>query len=56
MGGHVVPTGEGRDMYRGNLREGDHWGDPSVNDRIILKGSSGIVMGGCYGLDRAGSG
>jgi len=32
--------GEGRGVYRvlvGNLREGDRWGDPSVDSRIILK-------------------
>jgi hypothetical protein len=23
-------------FWRGNLREGDHWGDPSVDVRIIL--------------------
>jgi len=31
--------GEGRSVYRvlvGNLREGDHWGDPGVDGRIIL--------------------
>jgi hypothetical protein len=31
--------GEERGVYRvlvGNLREGDHWGDPSVDGRIIL--------------------
>jgi len=37
--GHVARMGEGRGVYRvwwGNLREGDHWGDPGVNGRIIL--------------------
>jgi len=32
--------GEGRGVHRllvGNLREGDHWGDPDVNGRIILR-------------------
>ena len=33
-----------------NLREGDHWGDPGVDD-----GSSGSGMCGC-GLDGASSG
>jgi hypothetical protein len=31
--------GEGRGVYRvlvGNLREGDNWGDPGVDGRIIL--------------------
>jgi len=38
--GHVAPIGEGRGVYRfwwGNLRERDHWGDPSVDGRIILR-------------------
>jgi hypothetical protein len=37
--GHVTSTGEGRGVYRvlvGNLREGDHWGDPGIDGRIIL--------------------
>jgi hypothetical protein len=32
--------GEGRGVYRvlvGNLREGDHWGDPGVDGKIILR-------------------
>jgi hypothetical protein len=32
--------GEGRGVYRvlmGKLRERDHWGDPGVDGRIILK-------------------
>jgi hypothetical protein len=32
--------GEGRGMYRvlwGNQRERDHWGDPGVDGRIILR-------------------
>jgi hypothetical protein len=32
--------GEGRGVYRvlwGNLRERDHWGDPAVDGRIILR-------------------
>jgi hypothetical protein len=31
---------EGRGVYRiwwGNLREGDHWGDPGVDGSIILR-------------------
>jgi hypothetical protein len=31
---------EGRGMYRfrwGNLRERDHWGDPGVDGRMILR-------------------
>ena len=35
--GNVARMGEGRVVYRwGNLREGDHWGDPGVDGRIIL--------------------
>jgi hypothetical protein len=38
--GHVARMGEERGMYRfwwGNLRERDHWGDPGVDGRIILR-------------------
>jgi hypothetical protein len=38
--GHVARMGERRVVYRvwwGNVREGDHWGDPGVNGRIILR-------------------
>jgi len=38
--GHVARMGEGRGVYRvlvGNLKEGDHWGDPGVDGRIILR-------------------
>jgi hypothetical protein len=38
--GHVVRVREGRVVYRfwlGNLRERDHWGDPDVDGRIILR-------------------
>jgi hypothetical protein len=34
----------------GDLRERDHWGDPGVDGRIILDGSSGSGMW-VYGLD-----
>jgi hypothetical protein len=40
MGGTCSRYGEGRGVYRvlvGNLREGDHWGDPGVDGRIILR-------------------
>jgi len=38
--GHVARMGEGRGVYKvlvGNLRERDHWGDPEVDGRIILR-------------------
>jgi hypothetical protein len=45
--GHFIPVycnkarvGEGRGLYRvlcGNLRERDHWGDPVIDRRIILR-------------------
>jgi hypothetical protein len=38
--GHVARMGEGRGVHRvwwGNLREGDHWGDPDIDGRIILR-------------------
>jgi hypothetical protein len=37
---HIVCMGEGKDMYRvlvGNLRERDHWGDPGIGGRVILR-------------------
>jgi len=36
--GHVARMGEGRctGFWWGNLREGDHWGDPGVDGRKIL--------------------
>jgi hypothetical protein len=40
MGGVCSTYGEKRGAYRilvGNLREGDHLGDPSIDVRIILK-------------------
>jgi hypothetical protein len=39
--GHVARKGEGRGGHRvwwGSLRERDHWGDPDVDGRIILRG------------------
>ena len=38
--GHVAHMGERRGIYRvlvGNLRERDHFDDPGVNRRIILR-------------------
>jgi hypothetical protein len=38
--GHVARRGEGRGVYRvlvRKLRERDHWGDPGVDGRIILR-------------------
>jgi hypothetical protein len=38
--GHMAQKGEGRDVYRvlvGNLKERDHWGDPGVDGRIIVR-------------------
>jgi hypothetical protein len=35
--GLVARMGEGRGVWWGNLREIDHWGDPGVDGRIILK-------------------
>jgi hypothetical protein len=40
MGGACSSDGEGRGVYKfwwGNLRERDHWGDPGVDGRIILR-------------------
>jgi hypothetical protein len=38
--GHVPHIGRGEactGFWWGNLREGDHWGDPGVDGRIILR-------------------
>ena len=56
--GHVAHMGR-REAHTGfwwrNLRERDHLGDPGVDGRVILNGSSRSGMWG-YGLDRVGSG
>jgi hypothetical protein len=38
--GHVARMGEGRvvtGFWRGNVRKRDHWGDPDIVGRIILR-------------------
>jgi hypothetical protein len=36
--GHVALAGEGcTGFWWGNLRERDHWGDPDIDRRIILR-------------------
>jgi len=52
---HVARMGERRGFWWGNVRERDHLGDPGLDERKILNGSSGSGMWE-YGLDRAGSG
>jgi hypothetical protein len=46
-------------IWWGILREGDHWGDPDVDERIILRWIfrkwEGVVGTGCSGL-RIGTG
>jgi hypothetical protein len=56
--GHVTRAGRGEactGFWWKNVREIDHWGDPGVDGRIILSGSSVSEMWG-YGLDWAYSG
>jgi hypothetical protein len=43
-------------FWWGNLREGDHWGDPGVDGRIILGWIFVEVGMWVCGLDGAGSG
>jgi hypothetical protein len=54
MGGACSAYGEGKGVYRvlvGKLREGDHWGDPCVDGRIILEWIFGKWdVGGWTGL------
>jgi hypothetical protein len=35
--GHVARGEECKGFWWGNLREKDHWGDPGVDGRIILR-------------------
>jgi hypothetical protein len=40
MGGALAHMGRGEvctEFCLGNLREGDHWGDPVIDRRIILR-------------------
>jgi hypothetical protein len=40
LAGHIACIGGERDVYSvlvGNLRERDHWGDPGLVGRIILR-------------------
>jgi hypothetical protein len=39
------------DFWWGNLRERDHWGDPSVDGRIILRIKMDLQDAGCGGMD-----
>jgi hypothetical protein len=37
---NIARVGEGRGVYRvlvGNLKERDHWGDPGIDGRVILR-------------------
>ena len=50
LGGACGAYGEGRDVHRvlvGRLRERDHWGDPDVDGRIILRWIFKEVGGDC---------
>ena len=43
-------------FWLGNLRERDHWGDPDVDGRIILRWIFRKWEGEVWGLDEVGSG
>jgi hypothetical protein len=49
MGKREVHTG----FWSGDLREGDHLGDPGIDGRIILKGSSRSGMEGMDWIELA---
>jgi len=56
--GHVAHMERGKaytGVWCGNLREGDHVGDPGVDGRIILRWIFRKSKVG-HGLDRSGSG
>jgi len=60
--GHLARMGEGRvctGFWLGNLRERDHWEDPDIEGRIILRWifrkREGVVGNGCSWL-RIGTG
>jgi hypothetical protein len=56
IGGHLRVRGSEEaytGIWWGNLRERDHLGDPSIDERIILRW---IFRKWDYGLDRPGSG
>jgi hypothetical protein len=57
--GHVARMGTGdvcTAFWWGSLWEGDHWGDPDIDGRIILRWILRTWDVGGYGLDRTGSG
>jgi len=54
----MARMGKGRGVHRvlvGNLRKRDHWGDPDVDGRIILRWIF-RKWRGLWGLDGVGSG
>jgi hypothetical protein len=60
VGGDVAlwsyPINLGREIWWGNLREGDQWGDPDVDGRLILRWIFRKWEGVVWGLDGVGSG
>ena len=56
--GHVDRMGRGEvhtEFWCGNLREGDHFEDPGIDGRIILRWIFRTWSGG-HGMDPSGSG